>query len=301
MRWKKTLAGLLLCGAMVAVMTACGEQDTPEPNVPDGKIEAQGDSDNLENQDLSEALRSSKTLTAKSTEVLCSIPFPEGKLVDIVQGGWTDGKYFYQAFIGKDTENNELNNAVCIVKYDLENQKTVKESEVLQLNHANDITYNSRLDCLVLCNSNPRKNVITYIDKDELTVIDQFEIGYDIFSIDYNEATDRYVVGIAGGQTFCILDGNFQPVSEIYDPTTRTTDCTTQGVGSDDEFIYFILYNRNVITVYDWDGNFVTLIKLDISNSVEPESIRILEDGIYIGASGAGMQVYRIKGLLPEE
>jgi hypothetical protein len=141
------------------------------------------------------------------------------------------------------------------------------------------------------------------VTPETLTVVGTETIGNSIYSIDYNPTTDRYVVGLSGGQSFCILDADFKVVSRVNDPTPRTKGYTTQGVTSDDRYIYFVLYHKspNVITVYDWDGKFVTLIELDIG-TIEPESIAIVRHEIYIfcGLSGEG-RLYRIGDLTPKE
>lgn len=75
----------------------------------------------------------------------------------------------------------------------------------------------------------------------------------------------------------------------IYQPTELTTGYTTRGATSDENFIYFVLYNQNVITVYDWDGNFVTLIKLTVDG--EPENLSVVDDTIYVATGHAGTTV----------
>ncbi len=46
--------------------------------------------------------------------------------------------------------------------------------------------------------------------------------------------------------------------------------------------IHTITYDENVITVYDWDGNYVSLIHLDILGGEEPENISVVGDDIYV-------------------
>jgi hypothetical protein len=189
------------------------------------------------------------------------------------------------------------------VKHVLATGRLLQTSPVLDLNHCNDITYNPKRGLFVVCHNNPYRTKLSYVDPETLTVVGTETIGNSIYSIDYNPTTDRYVVGLSGGQSFCILDADFKVVSRVNDPTPRTKGYTTQGVTSDDRYIYFVLYHKspNVITVYDWDGKFVTLIELDIG-TIEPESIAIVRHEIYIfcGLSGEG-RLYRIGDLTPKE
>jgi len=220
--------------------------------------------------------------------------------VRISQGGYTDGKYYYQAFIQKDTASNEENNVVQIVKYDMETGKKVLTSENLKLNHANDITMNTKTNQLIVCNNNPNRTKITFLDPETLTITGTKDIGRKIFSIDYNESRDCYVVGISGGQTFAVLDSNFNKIAGPYEPTFMSEGCTTQGVGCDDNYIYFVFYSPNVVTVYDWNGKFVRLITLDDIDpaAMEPENISSVDGELYVGCGlGAGLQVYNVTNI----
>lgn len=211
------------------------------------------------------------------------------------QGGGTDGKYFYQALIKKDTQTNEANNIVKIVKTDLATGKLVKVSEDLSLNHANDITYNSKIGKLVVAHNNPYRDRISFVDPETLEVTETKSIGMKIYSIAYNATYDRYVVGLSGGQTFTILDSEFRKITSTpFQPTSLTSGYITQGMECDDQFIYFVLYKQNVITVYDWSGKFVSLVSLDITG-IEPENIFIYNDELYVGCgTSTGTKVYKI-------
>ena len=245
-----------------------------------------------------EMLSASDTLVAQKTEELFTMKAPNP--TNWPQGGCIKDGYYYQAFILKDSANNEKNNTVMIAKYEIETGKFIKSSNSLPLNHCNDITYNSKRGCFVVCHNNPYRTKVSLLDPDSLKVIETIDIGNSIYSIDYNASRDCYVVGFSGGQTFGVLNSEFKPVSGPFDPTTRTKGYTTQGVTSDDRYIYFVLYKENVITVYDWDGNFVTLIELAVG-SVEPESIAIVRNEIYVlcGASGKGI-LYKLSTFYPK-
>ena len=81
-------------------------------------------------------------------EVECTVPFLPGEdgvlgtSDDITgtQGGCRVGNYHYQCIIKTDKASNQLNNITYVVKYDLTTKQTVASSELLDLNHANDIT-----------------------------------------------------------------------------------------------------------------------------------------------------------------
>ncbi len=246
-------------------------------------------------QELAATLRSKEQLRARTRKIA---DIHSDGVSTTVQGGYTDGTYHYQLFIKKDTASDEENNIVRLVKYDLESGQQVQVSDPLPLNHANDLTYNAKRGVFVAVHNNPNRKWVSLIDPETLTVIETVKMDVKIYSISYNEARDQYVVGLSGGQTFRFLDADFKPVDDvIYEPTELTKGYTTQGATSDENFIYFVLYNQNVITVYDWDGNFVTLIKLTVEG--EPENLSVVGGDIYVATGHGGLcSVYRVEKLM---
>lgn len=227
--------------------------------------------------------------------------------VDIsgAQGGCIVGDYGYQAFYRQDGGSNQANNHCMILKYDLKTGEVIKQSEILQLNHINDITYNSKLNCLVVVHNAPFANLLSYVNPDTLERIDTFTIDEFIYSIAYDAKREQYVVGLSGGQTFKILDENFKAVTDAFTPSDLSKGFTTQGASCDDDYIYFVLYNPNTIMVYDWDGQFVS--KLDIDLNVEDwevENLTVSNGDIYFMGARLGLQtahVYKVTGLTPKQ
>lgn len=235
------------------------------------------------------------------------------------QGGYTDGIYFYQAFIempveATSNEKLEKTNRVLICTYDMNGNIVEGKCKLIEpddeegtgsLNHANDITYNSKRGCFIVSHAKPNRNQITCIDPTTMAVIETIEIDYEIISIDYHEDKDLYVVGLKGTQAFRILDANFHAITPAFEPTDKTVGYTTQGVTCDDNFIYFVLYKSNTVVVYDWKGQFVTLIDLESTitskstysetlgyiidlttyslGNYEPENITVIGNKLYIG------------------
>jgi hypothetical protein len=69
----------------------------------------------------------------------------------------------------------------------------------------------------------------------------------------------------------------------------------TQGIGSDDNYVYCVLYEPNVIIVYDWYGNYVSIIELGTDFfGQEPENISVIDDTIYVTAVESGACLYKI-------
>ncbi len=302
----RKLSAVLLALMLIFAITGCN--DTAEPDETEAETESQKEDITETESDIqteSEAVPETKSELhgiIKSSDRLVSssvpvgfIPYPDD-ISTGEQGGYTDGTHQYQFFIKKDDVSKQKNNIVRLVKYDIEKQETVAVSEKLYLNHANDLTYNAKEDVLLASHCHFYGNRISMISPETLEIVDSVDIDMDIYCITYNEAHDRYAVGLHGGQDFRILDSDFEPIGPIHKATDLTEGYTTQGCASDDEYIYFVLYSENVITVYDWDGNFVSLIYLDILG--ETENISVVGEDIYVVTSAEdGAAIYKIDSL----
>lgn len=255
-------------------------------------------------------MKSSSELTVSSVSELWNVEIADAwdstssSNTYSAQGGYTDGTYYYQAFI-ECVGGSKDNTNVCIAQYDMEGNLKQKVTG-LKYDHANDITYNSTENKFLVSYAYPNYTKITCFtleDTDlnaetlEIQIGETITLDYNIISIAYNEAKDQYVVGLKYTQDFRILDADFNALTAPITANSGSGTSTTQGVGCDETFIYFVLYNPNVIMVYDWDGNFVT--KIDLENVIassqkmlgqsymkyEPENISIIEHEIYIGCN----------------
>ena len=228
-------------------------------------------------------------ILSSSCEKIAEIPYPS-KDIHGFQGGCSDWqRYYYLIMMHYDFESGQEENYSKIAKIDLENGEVIKWSDELKLYHANDITFNPKENILVVSNNKPHKNQLTVIDSDSLEYIRTVELPFEVYSIEFNVKRKCYVVGLSGTFDFCLLDESFALINErIYKGTTLTSRYTKQGVGADDELIYFILWDgkhkkmddfQNEISVYDWKGNFLGVIEFDVGVS-EPENISIVNGEI---------------------
>lgn len=234
------------------------------------------------------------TLGSKMTRV-CDLERP-GDAYTSPQGGYTDGVYHYQAWVCQDAASDEADNRVRIVKTELSTGKVIAVSQDLALNHANDITYNAALDRLVVVHNKPNKYTVSFIDPETLEITDTGQCPKKIYAMHYSAARNQYVVGLSGGQSFRVLDSELAATDGgPFEPTDRTKGYTTQGMTGDERYLYFVLYRQSAITVYDWDGNFVTLIELDDAKG-EAENISVVGNYIYVTVylHGGNTTVYRV-------
>lgn len=202
------------------------------------------------------------------------------------QGAATDGTYFYNVLKKKNGEKE----TDIIVKSLVSDFSEVLVSAEMPLDHANDMAYDSKRNLLVI--PNMLGKVITRIDPETLTVHSTVDTSLPgtPWAIAYNASRDCYVVA-AGG--ICITDENFN-IKYKFPTVSSSKKQTGQGMDADDHFIYMPLSpssdeggnQYNVIMVYDWDGNFVREIPLNIT--IESETILHYEDRYYMNFNVSG-------------
>lgn len=198
------------------------------------------------------------------------------------QGACTDGKYAYFA----------MNNGyTTILKYDVKTWKLKKKSSSMYIGHANDMTYNSRKNTIIVANNIPDYKILTFIDPDTLQITGTKKIKYKIHSISYNETYDTYVVGLSGTYNFAILDSKFKLISKHKG---YGSGYVRQGGDCDDNYLYFVQSSGggNLIVIYNWSGNLVDTVFID--NSMEIENIFHVKNTFFITLQHYGNYVHRI-------
>ena len=216
-----------------------------------------------------------------------------------VQGGCSDGSYYYQVFMHRENETGQENNEVRVAKIDPASGKIVKLSRNLWLHHANDMTYNPKTNKLLVCNNAPHRNWLSVLDPETLEMERTIELSVDIFGISYNEARDAYVVGLSFGKSFCQLDADFHVIEgSRCEPSPLTAHFVNQGLCSDDEYVYFAFWDaytlrdnpekfQSAVAVYRWDGAYVGQVYFDIGER-EPENLDYHQGSFWMVAGDEG-------------
>jgi len=167
----------------------------------------------------------------------------------VLEGGGTDGKYAYYAFIDKNTDT------AVIVKIDIVTWKIVKMSNPINTGHTNDITYNPKLGLLVINNSKDSWCGISFIDPETLIETEYRVNTISSRGISYIEETDQYVLG--GVYDFYITDSGFNLQKQF---TCGNPQYTTQGLFCDGKYIYDARYNSedkaNYVTINSVDAKY---------------------------------------------
>lgn len=215
---------------------------------------------------------------------------------DTLQGSCTDGKYAYYLMYNRKVVKCK------IVKVKRSNLKVVKVSGVLDVAHGNDMTYDSDRKRLVVVHStgvDPKR--LTSVDPQSLQVIESKHVqipkklaggsiedaaGATAFSgVAYSSGRKQYAVLLSHNYNFVILDSNLEPVR--YAKVGKKYNYIVQGIDATDDYIMVAQSPKtskqkyNIITVYDWDGRYIS--KINVKKGYEIESIYHVGSKYYAG------------------
>ena len=216
-------------------------------------------------------------LEVKMTELYTIKTYtPEsGVYYRVIQGACTDGEYLYTC-LNDGASSGAL---TTIVKTELLTGKVVARYEGLKIDHANDLTYNSKTNEIVACHNSPNNQWISIFDAETMEFKETKKIRHNIYAIEYDEDLDCYWMGISSTYDFVSYDAELKKYGSVR--KGYSNGFTKQGVDADDKYLYFVLYATNCIAVYTKDGEYVRQIDLPVTAG-EPENICHVGDVFYI-------------------
>ena len=207
----------------------------------------------------------------------------------VAQGACSDGTYVY--FLLKPSEDGEA----IITKHNLKTGNLVNRSEPIYVFHGNDMTYDSARNLIYVAHGSSEGKILTTVDPVTLEVVTQsVEIKKGAGAITYSPERDIFAIS-QGGKNLRFLDSNLKVTQTI---TREVLDYTAQGMGSDEDFIYFPMSPKgdnkdNIFVVYDWSGEYVTTIHLDTDR--ESESMFMVNGDYYVNFYfGDGARLYKL-------
>lgn len=205
---------------------------------------------------------------------------------DIVQGSCTDGKYGYYLLYNKKVEKCR------IVKINLSSLKVMKISSPLAVAHGNDMTYNSHTKKLTVVHNTRNAKRLSTVSPSTLRVEKSTDVkvpaalagasAADVKSIkgftglSYNSSKKQYIALTSQNYNLCVLNSNMELVRFIK--PTKKYGYTYQGVDCTNDYILVAQSPKagtkqkyNIITVYDWNGTYLTAIR--VKKGYELESL----------------------------
>lgn len=182
----------------------------------------------------------------------------------VQQGGAADSNIAYL------TRENQVIYTCSIWKFDLKTWELLGLKTEVPIDHGNDLEYNPVTNELIAAHYRPGYNKLTFIDPDSLEVKRVLELPRQMYSVAYAPGRDQYAIGIADTYDFFITDGNFNEILSFHG---KDTGLITQGIDCDENYIYCPMNRLDetlvVILVYDWEGNYVNTLTVNIQAEVE--------------------------------
>lgn len=200
-----------------------------------------------------------------------------------MQGGVFANGYLYYAKTDDTT--------ATIHKYDL-TSKTEVLSASGNYKHAGDMTYDSTKNLIVVINGGASETNIWFLSPETLELVSSKTVlttGRRIGGIAYIKDSNEYVLelsknGVWNNYSFAICDNDFNIKLE-FEPIKN--GYVMQGIEYNNNLIYSLYSEPNIVVVYDMNGNYVGCHKIDIRS--EPEFITFNGDEIIIVSDGDGI------------
>ena len=205
------------------------------------------------------------------------------------QGGCCNGRYFYQAFVNI---NDDLG---VIARVDMESGEIAYSTPAKDLGHANDVTYNSKTNEIIVIRSTTKMAVI--YDATTLEYKRNQELPVTATAISYNAHNDTYVMFNIQAN-FYIVESDFTTITGWSGGGfVAPTGYVAQGICSDENYIYSLFYKdvdgdvstldyKACVRVKDYNFNTVNTFEIELGQANhEAESISIVDGKFYVGAA----------------
>lgn len=212
----------------------------------------------------------------------------EGSIV-VGQGACSDGTFFYIV------NRNAVDTGAVVYKYRLSDFSLVGQTAQFKGGHCNDMTFDNANNRVVLAHGQSEGRILTMIDAATMKLIGNVNIPVGSGAISYNANKKQYAISQAGA-TLYITDSDFKVLRSYT--RSDNTGYTAQGMGSDDDYIYFPMSGPkdNILVVYDWNGNYVRTIT--VNTTMESESLFFVNGTYYINfykGHNQGSELYRLE------
>ncbi len=284
----------ILCGCMLFCLITRGENNT---------VNAENSSGVGTSQTVAEIIASGRSFeTGLTTVKNFGNKYVSYANYHVAQGMASDGEYLY--FILKNSDSRAV-----IVKTTLAGAE-VACSEILDLGHANDMTYDSVNKRLVVVHGSSSSNTangnnngrrLSFIDPNSLKVLHSeaniIPLGYAAGAIAYYDG--KYYIS-QGGTTIrtATISANYdvKGISSVSrnQRTEGSTDYTAQGMGTDGQYLYFPMSgdDDNIVVVYTLDAKYVTTFH--IPTTMESESLVFVDGSMYICFNHNGAVISKV-------
>lgn len=255
---------------------------------------------NLSGQDLQGLLESGRGAQFAPVKAKCLLSGITK--YSTVQAVCTDGTYLYVAYCRNVREERTTPETAIVQKLDMEGN-VLATSELLELNHANGISYDPTRQLLLVSCAKGVGNWyegkrLAYVDPETLELVEYKESDVYLRTVEYVPQLSCYVG--AGDDNFYLLDENFQTISAFTD---QDPQYSKQSLCCDGQYIYDVRFQERAATeepmvIHSLDGTYMGTVPIVEMADNEPESMFILDGDFYLGCHLVRM-LYRME-LLPQ-
>ena len=205
----------------------------------------------------------------------------------VTQGAATDGRYAYYMMTSSSNQNGR------VLRVNLSNPADYAAGPVINIHHANGMTYDSKRKQLVAVGYGVWKHQLSFIDPNSLNLVSQRYIAYpyNIGGVD-NSAKHNGIAAIAyipkynvyvarsrgrdeqgGGNSsfnndlWVINADNVSVIGHVFVHVTGRYPETYQSMDADEKYVYYLLspgsgQGNNIILCLDWDSeNLLPVLK----------------------------------------
>ncbi|MBQ9415355.1 MAG: hypothetical protein IJU20_00730 [Clostridia bacterium] len=245
----------------------------------------------------------SKNLSARGDRI-AEFVCPESGYVT-AQGCCFDGECWVVAFNRFD-QNGEECTLLC--KYDPEGKLVGTSDGPLYLEHANNISYLPEEEAYYVtsCQGTIREcwDGYSIVDKDTLEVLEKGTLDAPFFAMAYCPERQAYASGRWSGE---ILDFWDRQRHITLTRDVKVSGTLSQGVFATQDYVFFVRSSRTLpvngvdvyfhqeLRVYDWNGDWLTDIPLELQGDAESESVNIVDGEMYVTSNqGGSALLYRV-------
>ena len=224
--------------------------------------------------------------TAKGKKLLDFV-CPDDKYTT-AQGCCFDGDNWVVAFNRFDERGEEC---TLLCKFDSDGKFVQCSNSPLYLEHANNITFIPEQNAYYVtsCQGTLTEcwNGYTLVDKDTLKVRAKGDLEQPFFAISYCPDRQEYASARWDGSTLDFWDADLNHL-RARDVTPSGT--LSQGVFAANNAVWFVRSSQNgfhqEFLIYDWSGELIASIPLDLENDVESEAVAIVDGVVYVTSNG---------------
>jgi hypothetical protein len=165
--------------------------------------------------------------------------------------------------------------------------------------HANSLTYNSKLNQVIICSL---EKTLWVLDASTLNTVTTITLPFNCSAIAYDSKNDRYIM--KGAFDIHVCDNSF---SEIYNFSIPSVTFTSQGIEYNNDMIFVPFYDsvgstnvgvNNMIFVYTLDGK---LVKTFLFGSIgEIEDLAYMDGRFLANFNKSGTIMVYTVNLLPQ-